>query len=82
VGESNAVDTGGFILEQKIFKAIEKVREEASTRATLSNCIKRMISDGVKLKACDVSGIFWLDIDLPEDLEFAEKILAEMKTFA
>ena len=82
LAEWNAVDTGVFILGQKIFKAIEKVREEASTRATLSNCIKRMISDGVKLKACDVSGIFWLDIDLPEDLEFAEKILAEMKTFA
>ena len=82
LSEWNAVDTGVFILDQKIFKAIEKVREEASTRATLSNCIKRMISEDVKLKACDVSGLFWLDIDLPEDLEFAEKILAEMKTIA
>ena len=78
----NAIDTGVFVLDERIFKAIEKVREEASATATLSECIKRMISEGVKLRTCDVSGLFWLDIDLPEDLEFAEKILAEMKTFA
>jgi len=78
--EWNGVDTGVFILDKRIFEAIEKVK--GKTRASLSKCIKRMISDGVKLWACDVSGLFWLDIDLPEDLEFAEKTLAEMKTFA
>jgi len=78
--EWNGVDSGVFILDKRIFEAIEKVK--GKTRASLSKCIKRMISDGVKLWACDVSGVFWLDIDLPEDLEFAEKTLAEMKTFA
>ena len=78
--EWNGVDTGVFILDKRIFEAIEKVKEK--TRASLSKCIKRMISDGVRLWACNVSELFWLDIDLPEDLEFAKKTLAEMKTFA
>jgi len=78
--EWNGVDTGVFILDKRIFEAIEKVK--VKTRASLSKCIKRMISDGVKLWACNVSGLFWLDIDLPEDLEFAKKTLAEMKTLA
>ncbi|RLI18693.1 hypothetical protein DRO54_09810 [Candidatus Bathyarchaeota archaeon] len=76
----NAVDTGVFILNAKIFESIEKVKENPPV--TVSKCLRQMIHDGTWLWACDASGLFWLDIDLPEDLEFAEKILAEMTTVA
>jgi len=78
--EWNAVDTGVFILNAKIFEAVEKVKEKPPV--TVSKCLRQMIHSEIQLWACDVSGLFWLDIDLPEDLEFAEKISAEMTTVA
>ena len=78
--EWNAIDTGVFILNGRIFEEIEKVKENPPV--TVSKCLRQMIQDDIPFWACDVSGLFWLDIDLPEDLEFAEKILAEMTSIA
>ncbi|MCD6530029.1 nucleotidyltransferase family protein [Candidatus Bathyarchaeota archaeon] len=70
----NAVDTGVFLLNEKIFQAIDYEAERENYPLELSGCIKRMISAGTPLWACDVSGSLWLDIDTRADLEFAEKL--------
>ena len=70
----NAIDTGVFILDKRIFEAIRQIKDEKSL--TLSRCIQQLVRNKVSIWACDVSGLFWLDIDLPEDLKFAEEILS------
>jgi choline kinase len=72
----NAIDTGVFLLDDKIFEIIELVQtEKAITPLTLNDCMKRMITNGNPLWACDVSGSLWLDIDTLEDLILAEQLL-------
>lgn len=72
----NAVDTGVFILDNKIFEAIEQGGKKYPS--TLSEHVKYMINNLAPLSACDVSGLFWLDIDLPEDVALAMEILKGM----
>jgi choline kinase len=72
----NAIDTGVFLLNGKIFQIIEQLEtEKAPFPLTLNRCLKRMIAAGMPLWACDVSGNLWLDIDTVEDLIFAERLL-------
>jgi choline kinase len=71
----NAIDTGVFLLNGKIFQIIERLEtEKAFSPLTLNHCMKRMIAAGNPLWACDVSGNLWLDIDTMEDLIFAEQL--------
>jgi len=72
----NCVDTGVFLLDNNIFEEMEEA-EKLSHFATISDYIKGMITNGKPLWACDVSRLFWLDIDTVDDLESAKLILRE-----
>lgn len=67
----NAVDTGLFILTEEIFTAIKQVLAEKGD-CELSDALNYLIEAGSGLKACNVSGCFWMDVDTPEDLRRAE----------
>ncbi len=73
----NAIDTGVFVFNDEIFDVIERMDRAGEHPLTLSRCVKRMAEEGNPLWACDVSGFFWLDIDTPEDVAFAESALGE-----
>jgi len=73
----NCVDAGVLILDKRVFEAIESMGCESNL--SLSNCIKQMVGMRVPVWTCDISGLFWLDIDFPEDVAFAEKLLAERR---
>jgi len=70
LSEWNGVDTGVFLLGKVIFDVIS----DADVPPTLSDCMKRLI-DKASLRACDVSGLFWLDVDTWEDLEYVRKVV-------
>jgi choline kinase len=71
----NAIDTGVFVLNGKIFQTIELMeKKKAVTPLTLNHCVRQMIAAGNSLWACDVSGNLWLDIDTMEDLVLAEQL--------
>jgi len=70
----NGVDTGVFLLDNNVFEMMEQT-EKSSYFDTISNCIRGMIANGKPLWACDVSRLFWLDIDTVDDLKNAEVIL-------
>jgi len=74
----NGVDTGVFLLDNNIFEVMEQA-EKSSHFVTISDCIKGMITNGKPLWACDVSRLFWLDVDTVDDLKNAELILQEGK---
>jgi choline kinase len=70
----NGVDTGVFLLTSRVFDALPR----GVVPPTLSHWMRRLI--GLKaLKACDVSGCFWLDIDTWGDLSWARKVLKDGK---
>ena len=60
VPEWNGIDTGVFILDTRVFNLIPGSRSEHE----ISDCMKELIDES-SLRACDVSGLFWLDVDTP-----------------
>ncbi len=67
----NGVDTGLFILSEEIFSAIKHIVKEKGD-CELSDALNYLIKHGSGLRACDVSGYFWMDVDTFEDLGWAE----------
>lgn len=74
----NGVDTGVFLLDNSIFEVIERI-EKTTCPVTISDCVKELIRNGKPLWACDVSRLFWLDIDTFDDVKVAELVLREEK---
>jgi len=75
----NGVDTGLFVLSEEIFSAIRCIVKEKGD-CELSDALNYLIKHGSGLRACDVSGCFWMDVDTFEDLRWAEiKLIREAK---
>jgi choline kinase len=74
----NGVDTGVFLLDSSIFEVIERI-EKRTYPVTISDCMKKLTGNDKPLWACDVSRLFWLDIDTFDDVKVAELILREEK---
>jgi len=71
----NGLDTGVFLLTPAVFQAVEALRAAGCSAPTLSQACRWLIERGRGLRACDVSGLFWLDVDTPADLRRAERAL-------
>lgn len=68
----NALDTGVFALTPEVFDVLREISTEQSF--TITQTIQRWIARGRILRALDVSGRFWADIDTPEDLREVEAL--------
>jgi len=71
----NAVDVGVFLFTPAIFAAIEDLLRAGQGSPNISQSVTRLIESGHGLRACDVSGAFWMDVDTLEDLRYVEHIL-------
>jgi choline kinase len=71
----NSLDTGVFWLTPAIFQAVEAVSAAGLSAPTLTQVCRWLIEHGEGLRACDVSGLFWIDVDTPADLRRAERVL-------
>jgi len=71
----NGVDTGVFWLTPAIFRAVEALCATGVSAPTLTQACRWLIEHGRGLRACDVSGLFWMDVDTPADLRHAERVL-------
>lgn len=69
--EYEGFDTGFFILEESIFDVAEKILKEKEV-LTMSELAKR-----AGIPCTEVSGYFWMDVDTPEDIEKAKKLLVK-----
>jgi len=67
----DAVDTGFFVLTPEIFAVADEILSEKG-KAELSEIVKK-----VKLKVTFVSGFFWMDVDTPEDIKKARKLIVQ-----
>jgi choline kinase len=68
----DAVDTGLFLCQQTLFKALESAR--ATGDGTLTGGVRRMIAAD-KMRAVDIGNRFWFDVDTPADVQQATRLL-------
>ncbi len=72
IGNFDAIDTGIFLCSPALFEALETVcRRDGSG---LSDGIQFLASQG-KARVFDIGNRYWQDVDTPEGLRHAEKIL-------
>lgn len=71
----NAVDVGVFLFTPAIFTAIEELLRAGQRSPNISQSVTWLIESGHGLRACDVSGAFWMDVDTLEDLRYVELVL-------
>lgn len=70
----NAIDTGVFLFTPGIFLIVADLMQEHEGRCTVADAARRLIR--LKgMQACDVSGAFWMDVDTPNDLQYAREAL-------
>lgn len=69
----DALDTGLFVFSSLLFDALEEAR--AAGKTTLSAGVQRLAARGL-MRAYDVAGASWHDIDTLHDLRSAESQLA------
>ena len=72
----DGIDAGAFRLSAAIFEAIDSLQGGDSAQYELSRAITLMLDKGHPLRACDISGCFWQDVDTWEDLNLARQTLA------
>ena len=72
--EPDAADTGIFLCRPMLFEALGDARRLGD--GSLSGGIRRLIANG-GIRAVEIGGRFWLDVDTPEALTAGEKRLLE-----
>lgn len=75
IPDYNAIDTGMFLLSPEIFSVLENVFREKGD-VSLSDGIS-VLANRNQMGTCDIRHGFWQDVDTPESLKYAEKILFE-----
>lgn len=68
----NAIDTGLFLCRPALFQALEQARMIGD--ASLSGGMRQLIQAG-ELQAVDIGDRFWIDVDTPASLAYAERAL-------
>lgn len=77
--EWDGIDSGVFRFTRDIFNAIDDLITQGDERNELSQAITQMIGSGHPLRAQDISGCFWHDVDTWDDLTFAREAVAAMQ---
>jgi 1L-myo-inositol 1-phosphate cytidylyltransferase / CDP-L-myo-inositol myo-inositolphosphotransferase len=72
IPEYDAIDTGLFLCTTGLFPALEKACSEGS--GSLSEAMRVLASQG-KARTATIGPLFWQDVDTPESLKHAEKVL-------
>lgn len=76
LADYDAIDTGAFACSAALFDALEASRRDAD--CSLSDGVRELARRG-RMRALDVGEAEWVDVDTPEALRHAEKLLAAGK---
>jgi CDP-L-myo-inositol myo-inositolphosphotransferase len=69
----DAVDAGIFLCDRSVAETAEHAL--AAGEGTWNAVKRRWIAQGRRLEAVDIAGSFWIDVDTPEDVQRAERML-------
>lgn len=75
ITDYNCIDTGVFVCTPTLMEEIKKVYEKQGD-ASLSDGIQALANRG-NMYTLDIGEAFWQDVDTPEMLQHAEKVLSE-----
>jgi len=79
--EFNGLDAGAFICSQEVFPVIERCVDEG--RGAWNDVKREWIDSSAReMRAFDLKGAFWLDVDTEEDLKRARQLLLQRLTKA
>ncbi|MDK2383785.1 MAG: NTP transferase domain-containing protein [Candidatus Korarchaeota archaeon] len=68
------IDTGIFYCTEKAEVIARETIEEKGEKATIADALRKALAYG-EVSYVDVTGLIWMDVDTPEELEEARKIL-------
>jgi choline kinase len=71
----NGVDAGVFRFQSTIFPLLARLMADETRPCTVTRAVRRLIASQEGLRGCDISGCFWLDVDTPADLAYAQQAL-------
>ncbi len=74
----NAIDTGVFLFTPRIFPIVADLMEKHNGCCSVTDAVRRLIRQK-GMRACDVSGAFWMDVDTLADLQYVERLLRPLK---
>lgn len=74
----NAIDTGVFLFTPRVFPIVTDLMQEQDERCSVTDAVRKLI-DQKGMRACDVSGAFWMDVDTVADLRYVERLLRPLK---
>jgi choline kinase len=75
--EFDAIDTGLFVCSLEIFDYLERAKSDIRGRdCSLADGVRMMAADN-KVRAIDIGGAWWQDVDTPQMLQHAEKEMAK-----
>lgn len=63
-----------------IFEGLRQAIDKDGENCAYEMGIMRLIKDNFKVEGCDVSGINWIDVDIPEEVKIAERIVKKYYT--
>ena len=66
----DAIDMGVFCLNETVFYALKELAREKAL-ISLSDCVRSLVGKGITVRALDMTGSLWTDVDTPEALEHA-----------
>ncbi len=67
LSEWNAVDTGVFLLGEEVFEVVQHLQTRYGYDVELSHMVEFLIAHNPPFTTCDVSGLYWTDIDTEDD---------------
>ena len=73
----DAIDTGVFKMTEDVFPAVEYLMDRQGVEVGITDLVGFMGGNGQPFSTCDVSGIFWADVDTPEDYLSIGNLLRE-----
>ena len=77
LADYDAIDIGLFVCPVEIFGYLERAKSEScGNDCSLADGIRLMAGDD-KVRAIDIGGAWWQDVDTPEMLQHAERQMAE-----
>lgn len=74
IADHTGYDTGVFYCTPALFDALEKAEEKGDS--SLSAAVRQLATDG-RVRAVDVGGRFWIDVDSPAMFSRAEQALLD-----
>ena len=74
----NAIDTGVFQMTWDVFPVIEDLMRTRGLEVTITDVVRSLGAHGRPFATCDVTGMFWADVDTLEDYQGIDILLGEM----